>query len=116
VEKNVIMKFSKLAILVGAIAVALFITFPNLSWAQEGATLYKAKCAVCHGPNGEGKPTMKVPSLAGEKTQKMSDAELTDFIANGGPSKKASHAFEKKGLTPEQIKGLVAHIRELGKK
>lgn len=110
------MKFSKLAILVGTIAVALFIMLPNLSWAQDGASLYKAKCAVCHGPNGEGKPAAKIPSLASEKTQKMTDAELTDFIANGGPSKKATHAFEKKGVTPEQVKALVAHIRELVKK
>jgi cytochrome c553 len=114
--RNVIMKFTKLAILVGIIAVALFIMLPKLSWAQDGGALYKAKCAVCHGANGEGKPAAKVPSLAGEKTQKMSDAELTDFIANGGPSKKATHAFEKKGVTPEQVKALVAHIRELGKK
>ena len=110
------MKFSKLAILVGTIAVALFIMLPNLSWAQDGTGLYKAKCAMCHGANGEGKPAAKIPSLASENTQKLSDAELTDFIANGGPSKKPTHAFEKKGITPEQIKALVAHIRELGKK
>jgi cytochrome c553 len=110
------MKFSKLAILVGTIAVALFIMLPNLSWAQEGVALYKAKCAVCHGANGEGKPAAKIPSLVSQKTQAMSDAELTDFIANGGPSKKPTHAFEKKGVTPEQVKTLVAHIREMGKK
>ena len=110
------MKFNKLAILVGTIAVALFIMLPNLSWAQEGAALYKAKCAMCHGATGEGKPAAKIPSLVSEKTQGMSDAELTDFIANGGPSKKATHAFEKKGVTPDQVKALVAHIRDLGKK
>lgn len=110
------MKFSKLAILVGTIAVALFIMLPNLSWAEDGAALYKAKCAVCHGATGEGKPAAKIPSLTSDKTQKMSDAELTDFIANGGPNKKATHAFEKKGVTPDQVKALVAHIRELGKK
>ncbi len=110
------MRFSKLAILVGTIAVALFIMLPNLSWAEDGAALYKTKCAVCHGANGEGKPAAKIPSLASEKTQAMSDAELTDFIANGGPSKKATHAFEKKGITADQVKALVAHVRELGKK
>jgi cytochrome c553 len=110
------MKFTKLAALVGVIAVALFIMLPNLSWAEDGGALYKAKCAVCHGATGEGKPAAKIPSLVSEKTQGMSDAELTDFIANGGPNKKATHAFEKKGVTPEQIKALVAHIREMGKK
>ena len=110
------MKFSKLAILVGTIAVALFIMLPNLSWAEDGAALYKAKCAVCHGADGQGKPAAKIPSLVSEKTQAMSDAELTDFVANGGPNKKATHAFEKKGVSAEQVKALVAHIRALGKK
>ena len=74
------MKLTKLAMLIGIIAVALFIMLPNLSWAADDAAgLYKAKCAVCHGPNGEGKPAAKIPSLAGPETQKMSDAELTDF-------------------------------------
>jgi len=44
------MKMSKLVILIGMIAVALFLILPNLSWAaDDGATLYKAKCAMCHG-------------------------------------------------------------------
>ena len=47
------MKMTKIAMLILTIAVALFILIPNLSWAAEdGAALYKAKCAVCHGPDG----------------------------------------------------------------
>jgi mono/diheme cytochrome c family protein len=34
------------------------------SWAaNDGATLYKQKCAGCHGANGEGKPAIKAPPL-----------------------------------------------------
>ena len=34
------------------------------SWAaDDGAALYKSKCAGCHGANGEGKPAMKAPAL-----------------------------------------------------
>jgi cytochrome c5 len=43
------MKTTKLVMLVMTIAVALFILIPNLSWAEDGAALYKAKCAACHG-------------------------------------------------------------------
>ena len=47
------MKTTKLVMLVMTIAVALFILIPNLSWAAEdGATLYKTKCAACHGADG----------------------------------------------------------------
>jgi mono/diheme cytochrome c family protein len=115
-EKRAIMKTTKLAALILTIAVALFILIPSLSWAaDDGAALYKAKCAACHGPNGEGKPAAKIPALKSEDVKKLSDEDLTDAIANGGKSKKASHAFASKGMTPDQIKLLVAHIRDLNK-
>ena len=51
------MKTTKLVMLVMTIAVALFILIPNLSWAaDDGATIYKAKCAMCHGADAAGKP------------------------------------------------------------
>ena len=110
------MKTTKIAVLVVTIAVALFILIPNLSWAEDGAAIFKAKCAVCHGPDGTGKPAAKIPSLVSDDVKKLSDADLTDFVANGGPSKKATHAFATKGLTPEQIKAVVEAVRGLQKK
>ena len=110
------MRTTKLAILVLTIAVALFILLPSLSWADDGATIYKTKCAACHGVDGAGKPAAKIPSLVSENAKKKSDADLTDMIANGGPSKKAMHAFASKGLTPDQIKAVVSAVRDLQKK
>ena len=107
---------TKLALLVATIAVALFILVPSLSWAEDGAAIFKAKCAACHGADGAGKPAAKIPSLVSDDAKKLSDADLTDFIANGGPSKKATHAFASKGLSPEQIKAVVAAVRDLQKK
>lgn len=54
------MKMTKVAMLVLAIALALYILIPNLSWAEDGAALYKAQCSVCHDPDGAGKPAAKV--------------------------------------------------------
>lgn len=110
------MNMTKLTILVLTIAVALFILVPNLSWAEDGAAIFKAKCAVCHGADATGKPAAKIPSLVSDEAKAKSDADLTDFIANGGPNKKATHAFAAKGLTPEQIKDVVAAVRALQKK
>jgi len=110
------MKMSKLMMLIGGLAVTLFVLLPNLSWAAEdGAALYKAKCAVCHGADGQGKPAAKIPSLVSDDAKKMSDADLTDAIANGGKNKKASHMFAQKGMTPDQIKALVEQIRSMQK-
>jgi len=110
------MRISKLMMLVGALAITLFVLLPNLSWAAEdGAALYKAKCAVCHGAEGQGKPAAKIPSLVSDDAKKMSNDQLTDAIANGGKDKKASHTFAQKGVTPDQIKALVEQIRSMQK-
>ena len=111
------MKTTKLVILIVMIALALFLVLPNLSWAaDDAATVYKTKCAACHGADLGGKPAAKIPSLVSDDSRKLSDAELTDAIANGGKDKKASHAFTNKGVTPDQVKMVVNYIRETQKK
>jgi mono/diheme cytochrome c family protein len=116
-ERKAIMKMTtKLALLVATIAVMLFVLVPSLSWAEDGAAIFKTKCAACHGADGAGKPAAKIPSLISDDAKKLSDADLTDFVANGGPSKKAMHAFASKGMTPDQIKAVVSAVRDLQKK
>ncbi len=111
------MKMTKLVILIAMIAVALFLILPNLSWAaDDGAAIYKAKCAACHGADLAGKPAAKIPSLVSDDAKKASDADLTDMIANGGKDKKSMHAFVNKGVTADQTKMVVAYIREAQKK
>ena len=111
------MKTVKLVIFILMIALSLFLVLPNLSWAEEnGAAVYKTKCAACHGADLGGKPASKIPSLVSDDSKKLYDAELTDMIAEGGKDKKASHAFSNKGVTPDQVKMVVAYIRETQKK
>jgi mono/diheme cytochrome c family protein len=89
-------------------ALVMFLMIPSLSWADDAAATYKAKCAVCHGPDGHGKGA--VPSLVSDKVKKAPDAEVEDFIANGGPAKKATHAFASKGV---DSKAMVTYVRSL---
>jgi mono/diheme cytochrome c family protein len=110
------MKTTKLVILIMMIALALFLILPNLSWAQDAATVYKTKCAACHGADLGGKPAAKIPSLLSDDAKKLSDSDLTDMVTNGGKDKKASHAFANKGVTPDQIKMIVSYIRDAQKK
>ncbi len=110
------MKTTKLILLVVTIACTLFLVIPNLSWGQDGGTLFKSKCAMCHGADGAGKPAAKIPSLISDDAKKLSDADLTDYVANGGPNKKAGHNFAAKGLSADDIKALVAAVRGLQKK
>lgn len=111
------MKMMKLVILIVMIALALFLILPNLSWAaDDGAAFFKTKCAACHGVDLAGKPAAKIPSLLSDEAKKASDADLTDMIANGGKDKKAMHAFANKGVAPDQVKMVVAYIRDAQKK
>ena len=92
--------------------VLVMVAVPNVV-AEDGAKVYAAKCAMCHGPDGAGK-LKGTPDFRTAEFQKKSDAELTSAIANG-PGGKESHAFAKKGLDEATIKSLVAYIRTLKK-
>jgi len=104
------MKTTKIAVLVLTIAVVLFILIPGLSWAEDGAALYKAKCSACHGADGAGKPAMKAPSLIGPEAKAKSDVDLTKAIAET-----AKHPAPVKGLAADDTKAIVAYIRTLQK-
>ena len=54
--------------------------------AEDGAAIYKAKCAMCHGPDGAGKSG---PALKGTA---LTAAQVADVLTNGAPGKKAPHA------------------------
>jgi cytochrome c6 len=82
----------------------------------DAAGDYKAKCAMCHGPDGTGSTAtgkaLKVRDLAAPDVQSQTDSQLADIITNG---KNKMPAYKGK-LTDDQIKGLVAYIRGLAKK
>ena len=105
------MKMTKIAMLVLTIAVALFILIPSLSWAEDGAALYKAKCAMCHGPDGAGKPAAKIPSLVSDDAKKKSDDDIIKVVQTN-----PKHAALAKVLSADQLKAIVGAIRDLQKK
>ncbi len=99
------MKTMKLTILVLAIAVALMLTVPSLSWAgEDGAAIYKAKCAMCHGADGAGKVG---PALKGTK------ADVEGLVLNGAASKKAPHGKAVAGVSAEQAKAVAEYVKSL---
>ena len=109
------MKLKIALMFVTIMLIVLSLALPRVAAADDGAGLYKAKCAMCHGADGAGKPAAQIPSLLADDAKKASDATLTDDIANGGAEKKAAHAFQSKGLTPDQIKMIVSYIRDMQK-
>ncbi len=87
------------------------ISTPASADVATGGATYKAKCAMCHGVDGKGKPSMANSDLTAADVQKMSDADLSGAITNGKPPKMPA----SKSLTPDQVKDLVSYIRTLKK-
>ena len=81
--------------------------------------LYKSKCAACHGQDGTADTPMakkqNIKSFKDPSVQKQTPAELEKMIGEGGAKAMPTHQFAKKGLTPEQIKGLAGYVKTLGK-
>jgi mono/diheme cytochrome c family protein len=81
---------------------ALAMMVSTAAFAQEGADLFKAKCAGCHGAAGEGKMG---PALKGKTAD-----QVTDVLTNGG--KKGPHA-KAFNATPDQVKAIAEFVSTL---
>ena len=83
----------------------------------EAPALYKARCAKCHGIDGSSKTDagkkMGIPDLRSPKVQRLSDAELFETIAHGKDHRNYPHVFSDLGLSDQQVKSLVKHLRTL---
>lgn len=82
---------------------------------SSGADIYKAKCLMCHGPDGmannpAGK-ALKAKSFKDPEVMKASDAELFAAVKNG----KGKMPAENGKLTDAQIKSAIEYVRTLQK-
>ena len=70
---------------------------------DAGAT-YKSKCVACHGQKAEKKFDASLP-----------DQQLIDIVLKGKKPEKPPNmpAYGEKGVTPEQAKALVDHMKQL---
>lgn len=97
-------KFVIALIVVTLIAPALF---------ADGGATFKAKCAMCHGPDGAGQTsmgkTLKLRDLGSPEVQKQTDADLTKLVSDG----KGKMPAYKAKLSADEIKEVVAFVRTL---
>jgi len=96
--------------------VALLFATVSVAAAADGAALYKAQCAKCHGDTGKADTTvgkaMKVPALTGDATiQKMSDADVAARIKGN-----AKHPPTVKSLSDADDAALAAYVKQLAGK
>ena len=78
----------------------------STAWAQDGAAVYKSKCAGCHGAQGQGKTG---PKLAGTS---LSEDDIVNVLTKGGQAK-APHTKPYNGVDEPTAKQVAAYVKSL---
>lgn len=99
------MRLTKLIVLLVIFTMALSIAVP--AFAADGAATYKAKCAACHGPEGQGKigPALKGTALTAD--------QITDLLSKGDEAKKAPHKKAISGVAGDDAKAVAEYVKTL---
>jgi mono/diheme cytochrome c family protein len=99
------MRITKLIVLLVVVALSISIALP--AFAADGAASYKAKCAACHGPEGQGKvgPALKGTALSAD--------QITDLLSKGDDAKKAPHKKAIGGLEAADAKAVAEYVKSL---
>jgi cytochrome c6 len=99
---------------VTAVGMAVGMAAPLLGQ-DSGADIYKLKCAMCHGVDGQAETpagkAFKAASFSDPAVVKISDTDRTVIVKNG---KNKMPEFGDK-LTAEQIKSVLGYVRTLEK-
>jgi mono/diheme cytochrome c family protein len=97
--------------MMAAVAAMLLVGFALISGAAranqeqfDAAATYKAKCVACHGAAAEKKFDTTI-----------ADADLVQIVLKGKKPEKPPNmpAYGEKGITEDQAKALVAHMKSL---
>ncbi len=80
---------------------ALAVMMSTAAFAQDGAALFKSKCAMCHGAAGEGKMG---PAIKGK-------TDVLDVLTKGGKAK-APHT-KPFNVTPDEAKAIADYVAGL---
>src|SRR5688572_5158146 len=94
-----------------ALPVAVMAAAASAMAAEDGAALYKAKCAMCHSENGVAKK-MAEPS-ANLNDPKFQEGNSIDVIVKVITDGKGKMKGFKDKLTPEQIAAIASHVKTL---
>jgi len=99
------MRTTKFVVLMLVLALSVSVALP--AFAADGAATYKAKCAACHGPEGQGKvgPALKGTSLTSD--------QINDLLTKGEDAKKAPHKKGIAGLSAEDSKAVADFVKTL---
>jgi len=99
------MQLRRVLVLFVLLSVAAPLTLP--AFAQDGAATFKAKCAGCHGADGQGKvgPALKGTSLTAD--------QITEILTKGNDAKKPPHKKPVSGVSADDAKAVADYVKAL---
>lgn len=99
------MRITKILAALSGVVLSAAMVLPT--FAQDGGATFKAKCAGCHGAEGQGKvgPALKGTSLTAE--------QITDLLTKGNDAKKAPHKKALSGLSADDAKAVAEFVKTL---
>jgi mono/diheme cytochrome c family protein len=94
-------------LLILLLVVALSISQALPAFAADGAATFKARCAACHGPEGEGKtgPPLKGTALTAD--------EIVALLTKGNDARKMPHKKPMAGLSADDAKAVADFVKSL---
>ncbi len=98
------MRITHLLILNLVAAMCVSLALPAFA---DGAATFKAKCANCHGPEGQGKvgPAVKGTSLTAD--------QITDLLTKGNDGKKPPHKKAMASVPADDAKAVATFVKTL---
>ena len=110
-----ISKRTGLFLTLASFAIVIAISSFQAAEKPDGAEIFRAKCAMCHGVDGKGFSALKTPDFTDPKWQaSVKDSEILDVIKNGKKDT-AMQGFSDK-LSEKEILAVLAQVRTFAPK
>ncbi len=91
---------------------AVVVLAGSMCFAEDGAALYKSKCAMCHGPTGTPSAgmakAMGIKPVSDPSMQSLTVAQIASAVKNG---KGKMHPVA--GLTDPQVQAVASYFKSL---
>jgi mono/diheme cytochrome c family protein len=98
------MRITHLLILILVAAMCVSLALPAFA---DGAATFKARCANCHGPEGQGKvgPAVKGTSLTAD--------QIADLLTKGNDGRKPPHKKAMASVSADDAKAVAEFVKTL---
>ena len=81
----------------------------SLVWAEDGAALYRSRCAGCHGATGEAQ------GLTSLQKTSLTQQQTADLLTQGAAGMRSPHRRGMSRMTADQAAAIATYVESLKK-